>query len=93
MSLAQIGEFAFVLLSRASNLHLVEVCFSVHFLHPSLTKSDFSIKDCVISILKSFFVGQVMVSFIVCTCMRLSNLRPINSSYWLLRMMLEGNKN
>ena len=25
MSLAQIGEFAFVLLSRASNLHLVEV--------------------------------------------------------------------
>lgn len=26
MSLAQIGEFAFVLLSRASNLHLVEVC-------------------------------------------------------------------
>ena len=24
MSLAQIGEFAFVLLSRASNLHLVE---------------------------------------------------------------------
>ena len=29
MSLAQIGEFAFVLLSRASNLHLVGVsaCF------------------------------------------------------------------
>lgn len=27
MSLAQIGEFAFVLLSRASNLHLVEVLF------------------------------------------------------------------
>lgn len=26
MSLAQIGEFAFVLLSRASNVHLVEVC-------------------------------------------------------------------
>lgn len=25
MSLAQIGEFAFVLLSRASNLHLIEV--------------------------------------------------------------------
>ena len=25
MSMAQIGEFAFVLLSRASNLHLVEV--------------------------------------------------------------------
>lgn len=25
MTLAQIGEFAFVLLSRASNLHLVEV--------------------------------------------------------------------
>jgi predicted Kef-type K+ transport protein len=25
MSLAQIGEFAFVLLSRASNMHLVEV--------------------------------------------------------------------
>lgn len=25
MSLAQIGEFSFVLLSRASNLHLVEV--------------------------------------------------------------------
>lgn len=25
MSLAQIGEFAFVLLSRASNVHLVEV--------------------------------------------------------------------
>lgn len=32
MSLAQIGEFAFVLLSRASNLHLVEVntCISVY---------------------------------------------------------------
>lgn len=29
MSLAQIGEFAFVLLSRASNLHLVEVCVSI----------------------------------------------------------------
>ena len=27
MSLAQIGEFAFVLLSRASNLHLIEVIF------------------------------------------------------------------
>lgn len=29
--LAQIGEFAFVLLSRASNLHLVEVDF--HFMN------------------------------------------------------------
>ena len=29
MSLAQIGEFAFVLLSRASNLHLVEVSVTV----------------------------------------------------------------
>lgn len=29
MSLAQIGEFAFVLLSRASNLHLVEVSIIV----------------------------------------------------------------
>ena len=25
MSLAQIGEFAFILLSRASNLHLIQV--------------------------------------------------------------------
>ncbi|KAL8160846.1 hypothetical protein V2J09_012335 [Rumex salicifolius] len=32
MSLAQIGEFAFVLLSRASNLHLVEVCISLLFI-------------------------------------------------------------
>lgn len=31
MSLAQIGEFAFVLLSRASNLHLVEVCNLLRF--------------------------------------------------------------
>ncbi|XVF49031.1 hypothetical protein PTKIN_Ptkin03bG0236200 [Pterospermum kingtungense] len=31
MSLAQIGEFAFVLLSRASNLHLVEVCTRCFF--------------------------------------------------------------
>lgn len=29
MSLAQIGEFAFVLLSRASNLHLVEVTYII----------------------------------------------------------------
>jgi hypothetical protein len=27
MSLAQIGEFAFVLLSRASSVHLIEVIF------------------------------------------------------------------
>lgn len=29
MSLAQIGEFAFVLLSRSSNLHLVEVSMAI----------------------------------------------------------------
>lgn len=34
LSLAQIGEFAFVLLSRASHLNLVEVIFS-HLLHIS----------------------------------------------------------
>jgi Kef-type K+ transport system membrane component KefB len=28
MSLAQIGEFAFVLLSRASSIHLIEVIYS-----------------------------------------------------------------
>lgn len=33
MSLAQIGEFAFVLLSRASNLHLVEVSITVPVFH------------------------------------------------------------
>jgi predicted Kef-type K+ transport protein len=33
MSLAQIGEFAFVLLSRASNLHLVEVSVTVSVCH------------------------------------------------------------
>lgn len=32
MSMAQIGEFAFVLLSRASNLHLVEVSVKMAFL-------------------------------------------------------------
>lgn len=31
MSMAQIGEFAFVLLSRASNLHLVEVSNIMYF--------------------------------------------------------------
>lgn len=31
MSMAQIGEFAFVLLSRASNLHLVEVSDKMDF--------------------------------------------------------------
>jgi hypothetical protein len=29
MSLAQIGEFAFVLLSRASSIHLIEVIFLI----------------------------------------------------------------
>lgn len=29
MSLAQIGEFAFVLLGRASNLHLIEVRITI----------------------------------------------------------------
>lgn len=37
MSLAQIGEFAFVLLSRASNLHLVEVSGSL---------SKFKMRNC-----------------------------------------------
>lgn len=32
MSLAQIGEFAFVLLSRASNIHLVEVSATAEFI-------------------------------------------------------------
>lgn len=31
LSLAQIGEFAFVLLSRASNLHLVEVIWIIPY--------------------------------------------------------------
>lgn len=31
MSLAQIGEFAFVLLSRASNLQIIEVCLSIYY--------------------------------------------------------------
>lgn len=43
MSLAQIGEFAFVLLSRASNLHLVEVCYErtgQYNLHQPLLKKE-----------------------------------------------------
>lgn len=36
MSLAQIGEFAFVLLSRASNLHLVEVSVILLLLRKSM---------------------------------------------------------
>lgn len=41
MSLAQIGEFAFVLLSRASNLHLVEVCTSANIVHPPKLTATF----------------------------------------------------
>lgn len=47
MSLAQIGEFAFVLLSRASNLHLVEVSpataiYSAHIFHPGMCITFFN---------------------------------------------------
>lgn len=34
MSLAQIGEFAFVLLSRASNVHLIEVVLNLKYSAP-----------------------------------------------------------
>ncbi|KAG5524703.1 hypothetical protein RHGRI_031393 [Rhododendron griersonianum] len=61
MSLAQIGEFAFVLLSRASNLHLVEVSpataiYSAHIFHPGDDGSD----DCLCcSLIILIFLAQV----------------------------------
>lgn len=44
MSLAQIGEFAFVLLSRASNLHLVEVSVTVSVCHAYAYTENFLAK-------------------------------------------------
>lgn len=65
MSLAQIGEFAFVLLSRASNLHLVEVihiivlllCCQAHVLPHKLTLPVFSRLAAFISDGSSCFYG------------------------------------
>lgn len=65
MSLAQIGEFAFVLLSRASNLHLVEVrnfrC--MHFVFSTLSE-----RVTLIASLLMKFCGSALVFHLVHLC-------------------------
>lgn len=68
MSLAQIGEFAFVLLSRASNLHLIEV--EGHF---AFFSSFFSLSDMWLRVEETLYTingvePQYHVSFAASEC-------------------------